>query len=56
MKKKKKKKKKKMMMMIVIFVVCVVIGHRWNEIEGKTTYSEKNLSQCHFFHHKFHMD
>ena len=25
-------------------------------LTGKPKYSEKNLSQCHFFRHKFHMD
>jgi len=30
---------------------------RWNDIlTGKPKNSEKNLSQCHFFHHKSHMD
>jgi len=24
-------------------------------MQGKTKYSEKNLSQCHLIHHKFHM-
>jgi hypothetical protein len=34
-----------------------VMEHRWNEIDrGKPKYSEKNLSQCHFVHHKFHTD
>jgi hypothetical protein len=31
--------------------------HRWNEIDReKPKYSEKNLSQYHFVHYKFHMD
>jgi hypothetical protein len=30
--------------------------HRWSEIDrGKPKYSEKNLSQFHFVHHKSHM-
>jgi hypothetical protein len=28
----------------------------WYIDRGKPKNSEKNLSQCHFFHHKFHMD
>ena len=29
----------------------------WNDIyKGKLKYSEKNMFQCHFFHHKFPID
>jgi hypothetical protein len=31
--------------------------NRWNEIDKENPkYSKKNLSQCHFVHHKYHMD
>jgi hypothetical protein len=34
-----------------------VMEHRWNEIDrGNQKYSEKKLSQCHFVHHKSHID
>ena len=37
------------------FLVFSVMEHRWNEIDRvKPKYSEKNLSQCHFVHHKSH--
>jgi hypothetical protein len=33
------------------------MDHRWNEIDrGKPKYTEKKLCQCHFVHHKSHMD
>jgi uncharacterized membrane protein len=47
----------KMTMMIIIFVLFVVMEHRWNEIDRrKPKNSGKNVSQCHFVHHKSHMD
>jgi hypothetical protein len=40
----------------VTFVLFLVMEHQWNDIDReKPNYSGKNLSQCHFVHHKSHM-
>jgi hypothetical protein len=41
----------------VFFWFSILMEHRWKETDrGKPKYSEKYLSQCHFAHHKSHMD
>ena len=41
----------------LVFSFFLVMEHRWNEIDrGKSKYLGKNLSQCHFVHHKSRMD
>jgi hypothetical protein len=43
--------------MFILFSFFQVMEHRCNEIvRTKPKYSGKNLSQCHFVHHIFHMD
>jgi hypothetical protein len=47
----------KMKMMLIVLSFFLVMEHRWNDIDrGKPKYSGKNLSQCHFVHHKSRMD
>jgi hypothetical protein len=46
-----------MKMISAFFSFFQVMEHRWNEIDrGKPKYSDKNMSQYHFVHHKSHTD
>jgi hypothetical protein len=37
--------------------LTALMDHQWNDIDRrKPKYSGKNLSQCHFVNHKFHMN
>jgi hypothetical protein len=47
----------KMKRKMISFSLFQVMEHWWNETDrGKPKCSGKNLSQCHFVHHKPHMD
>jgi hypothetical protein len=40
-----------------LFIAQMIYEYRWNDIDrGNPNNMEKNLSQCHFVHRKFHMD
>jgi hypothetical protein len=41
----------------LFFVLFQVVEHRWNDIDREQPkYSGKKLSQCHFVHHKSHVN
>jgi hypothetical protein len=42
---------------VIVQMIYEYGGPWWNDTDmGKPKNSEKNLSQCHFFHHESHMD
>jgi hypothetical protein len=42
---------------VFFFFFSILMEHWWNEIDrGIPKYSEKNLPQYHFSHHKSHVD
>jgi hypothetical protein len=47
-------------LLFMLFILQMIYAYgdpQWNDTDkGKLKISERNLSQCHFFHHKSHMD
>jgi hypothetical protein len=47
----------KIIIIIIIIIFFLVMQNWWHEIDrGKPKYLVKKLSQCHFVHHKSHVD